>query len=119
MAYRVPERIYRTGDGRLVPHGHLEAAFLAFPEGEELSDEEAARLGVRDFVKSSRVPHNKMAAPPLDKQSPVPAEKSSLAELREIAQGHGIKVDGRWSVDRLRQEIEEVGTRPESSEEKS
>lgn len=44
--YTVPNHIWRTADGRLVPHGDLEAAFLAFPKGEELTDHDAKEKGV-------------------------------------------------------------------------
>lgn len=71
--FRVPERLYRTESGRLVRHGDPEAAFLAFPVGHELSDEEAERLGVTAFyetLKARSVPiDNKMAARPADKSA--------------------------------------------------
>lgn len=79
MSYRVPERIYRTKDGRLVRHGDPEAAFLAFPEGEELSDEEAKRFGLLEFEKKNRAPQpeEKQAAQPEDKQAAKPEDKSA------------------------------------------
>jgi hypothetical protein len=49
MTYKVPRHIWRTADGRLVSDGHLDAAFLAYPAGEEISDsvaEEKGLLGV-------------------------------------------------------------------------
>lgn len=44
--YTVPKHIWRTTDGHLVPHGDLEAAFLAYPAGEELTDHDAKEKGV-------------------------------------------------------------------------
>lgn len=71
MTFIVPERLYKTADGRLVRHNDPEAAFLAFPAGHELSDEEAQRWGVTAFyaaVKARSAPiDNKMAARPADK----------------------------------------------------
>lgn len=66
--FKVPERLYRTGDGRLVRHGDPAGAFLAFPAGYELSDEEATRLGVRAFYQSADLqPAAKMAPRARDK----------------------------------------------------
>lgn len=48
MVYKVPRHIWRTRDGRLVPDGDLDAAFLAYPAGEELSDHDAKAKGVLD-----------------------------------------------------------------------
>lgn len=44
--YTVPKHIWRTADGDLVPHGHLEAAFLQYPAGTELTDHDAEENGV-------------------------------------------------------------------------
>lgn len=65
----VPERLYRTEGGVLVRHGDPAAAFLAFPAGTELSDEEATRHGLVAFfaVKAKDAPENKMVARPADK----------------------------------------------------
>jgi hypothetical protein len=70
--YRVPNRLYRTVDGRLVGHNDPEAAFLAFPAGMELSDEEAQRFGLippeeKPEEKKTPRPADKMAARPRDK----------------------------------------------------
>jgi hypothetical protein len=68
--FKVPERLYRTTGDRFVAHGDPEAAFLAFPAGAELSDEEARRLGVAEyFAEKARAtpPQNKMGARPSDK----------------------------------------------------
>ncbi len=49
-AYRVPEHIWRTGDGRLVLTGHPDAAILAYPRGDEMSEDEARRRGIVDAL---------------------------------------------------------------------
>ena len=73
MAFVIKERLYHTADkSRLVRHGDLDAAFLAFTVGQELTDEEALRFGVIAFyaepvVRQGRTPANKMAARPADK----------------------------------------------------
>lgn len=38
--------------------------------------------------------------------TPPPAQPSELEQLRKHATELGVKVDGRWSLDRLRQEID-------------
>lgn len=48
--YRVPEHIYRTRDGRLVLHGDLDAAVLAYARGDEMSEDEARQRGIIDAV---------------------------------------------------------------------
>lgn len=67
----VPERLYYNADRRrLVGHGDPEAAFLAFPAGAELSDDNARRSGVTAFYEEKRreqAPQNKMRARPADK----------------------------------------------------
>lgn len=73
MTFKVPERLYRTEEGQLVRHGDPSAAFLAFPAGHEMSDEEAVRWGVRAFydaaakARPAATVENKMAARPADK----------------------------------------------------
>ncbi len=74
--YRVPERIYRTLTGRLVRHGHPEAAFLAFPAGMELSDEEAGRTGVLTFATEAV-----MRGEPLNKARPRTTDKADGAPV--------------------------------------
>lgn len=44
--YTVPKHIWRTAAGDLVPHGHLDAAFLAYAAGTEMTDHDAAASGV-------------------------------------------------------------------------
>jgi hypothetical protein len=76
MTFKVPERIYRTDAGLLVRHGDPRAAFLAFPAGYEMSDEEAQRWGVRAFFDGEKARSapivNKMAARPADKSAEKP-----------------------------------------------
>lgn len=40
--------IWRTGDGRHVPHGHLDAAILAYPAGDDVPDHVLAELAGDD-----------------------------------------------------------------------
>lgn len=61
-AYRIPEHIYRTRDDRLVLHGDPDAAFLAYARGDEMSDDEARRLGITDAVAGKR-PRDKSEKP--------------------------------------------------------
>ena len=71
--YRVPERLYRTVTGRLVRHGHPEAAFLAFPAGMELSDEEATRTGVLQYAVGES-----MREKPMDKGADRTTDKGNV-----------------------------------------
>lgn len=54
MVYKVPKHIWRTADGRLVPDGDLEAAFLAYPKGDELTDHDAEANGVLDVYPETK-----------------------------------------------------------------
>lgn len=76
----VDQRIYRTADGRLCSEGDPEAAFLVYPAGTELSDEEARRAGLLEEKK----PAAKMADKLADKAADKPADKafSMPAETR-------------------------------------
>lgn len=66
--FKVSERIYRTTDGRLVRENDPDAAFLAYPAGQDLSDEEAQRFGLLDFgAKRAPQPADKLATRPRDK----------------------------------------------------
>lgn len=49
-AYRVPEHIWRTTDGRLVLTGDTDAAFLAYARGDEMAEDEARRRGIVDAL---------------------------------------------------------------------
>jgi hypothetical protein len=59
--FRVTRRVYRTTEGRLVEEGDLEAAFLAYAVGDEVSDQEARRVGLAAFLGA------KAKAKPADK----------------------------------------------------
>ena len=67
--YTVPEHIWRTKDGDLVPNGHRDAAFLAYAKGDELTDHDADQRGVRGVYeeKSRRKPADKAVRKPADK----------------------------------------------------
>lgn len=78
MVYTVPKHIWRTADGRLVPDGDLEAAFLAYPKGDELSDHDAEAQGVLGVYPE---PSTKAVAEHGDKMVTAHGDKS--AELEE------------------------------------
>jgi hypothetical protein len=67
--FKVPQHIWRTKDGTLVPHGDPDAAFLAYAAGDELSDREAKARGLLTVYpeKSRRKPADKAMAKPADK----------------------------------------------------
>lgn len=67
--FKVPAHIWRTKDGEFVPHGHADAAFLAYAAGDELSDQEAKARGLLTVYpeKSRRKPADKAVAKPADK----------------------------------------------------
>lgn len=68
--YRVPRHIWRTHDGALVPHGHPEAAVLAYAEGDELTDHDAQARGLLDVYP------DKAVSKPADKAVRKPADKA-------------------------------------------
>jgi hypothetical protein len=49
-AYRVPEHVWRTNDGRLVLTGDPDAAILAYARGDQMSEDEAGRRGIVDAL---------------------------------------------------------------------
>lgn len=71
----VQEQVWRTDSGRLVEPGHPEAAFLAFAAGQDVSDREAERLGLSDYLKSRQAPQGKMVEPSLNKGVQAPGKK--------------------------------------------
>lgn len=71
----VTEHVWRTQDGRYVPPGHADAAFLAHATGDEVADREADRIGLADYLKSRATPENKMVARPSDKGRTAPGGK--------------------------------------------
>ena len=66
---RIRERLYwTTGQTRLVPEGHAEAAFLAFIVGDEVTDHRAKMLGlVGGTVAPPSTPTKAGAKPPAGK----------------------------------------------------
>lgn len=59
---------WKTGDGRLVPDGDPDAAFLAYPAGMEIPDATARQLGILvDEAKAKSAPANKARSKPADK----------------------------------------------------
>lgn len=71
----VTEHVWRTNDGRYVPTGHPEAAFLAYAPGQEVADREAQRIGLVDYLKSRSLPQDKAIARPMDKGVTTPGRK--------------------------------------------
>lgn len=69
---KAPFRVYRTVEGRLVPEGHPEAAFLEFPAGADLPNVVAAALG----LKQAEPLEDKQAAKPEDKARRRPRSRS-------------------------------------------
>jgi hypothetical protein len=54
----ISQRVYRTGDGRYVGEGDVDAAFLAYPIGTELSDREVRQLGLEQWAIAGVVARN-------------------------------------------------------------
>lgn len=71
----VQGQVWRTNDGRLVPSGDPDAAFLAFAAGQEVADREADRLGLSDYLKSRDKPQDKAITRPQDKGTTLPGKK--------------------------------------------
>ena len=71
----VSEHVWRTTDGRYVPAGDPDAAYLAHAKGDDVADSEAQRLGLAAFLKSRGAPLNKAVARPLDKGADAPGRK--------------------------------------------
>lgn len=59
--------IWRTTDGRHVPHEHPDAAFLAYPTGAETPDEVLDEVTGKPAGKARRQPANKATQPAGDK----------------------------------------------------
>lgn len=58
--------VWRTVDGRHVPDGHPDAAFLAYPAGDDLPADVAAEL-VAATAKAKAAPADKARTKPADK----------------------------------------------------
>jgi hypothetical protein len=71
----VTEHVWRTEEGRYVPAGHPEAAYLAYAPGQEVLDREAQRIGLADYLKSRSAPQDKSIARPMDKGVSAPGKK--------------------------------------------
>lgn len=71
----VTEHVWRTTDGRYVPAGHPDAAFLAHAPGVEIPDREAQRIGLSDYLKSRSKPaQDKSMGRPFDKGRTAPGK---------------------------------------------
>jgi hypothetical protein len=76
--YKVPRRLYWTADrSRLVEHGDMEAAFLAYPAGEEISMEEARRFGFLDTLDTPVTPEKAVDAAENKMRAARPADKAA------------------------------------------
>lgn len=73
---KATERIYRTRDGRLVKEGHLDAAFLAYPPGSQIPDDEARANGLLEDEKPALRRPAKNRTRHQDKAAAKPADKS-------------------------------------------
>lgn len=64
--YRVPQHVWRTKDDRLVLTGDPDAAFLAYPAGTDMAEDEARRRGIVDVLegKAARAKPDKAPAKP-------------------------------------------------------
>lgn len=65
---KAEERLWRTGDGRLVADGDLDAAFLAYTAGDEIAPADQDRVpGVAAEDKQRATPANKARQKAADK----------------------------------------------------
>lgn len=75
---KADRRVYRTADGQLVGEGDPQAAFLAYPVGEDVADDDAdayRALVAGGRAKAAAKPTDKAAAKPADKAAQKPADK--------------------------------------------
>lgn len=95
----------RTLDGRVYAAGEGTVS--------EFDDDDSGMIGLaKSLIASGQAEHYGDAgttedAPPPPPQEP-PADgdpEAELAQLRAEAEAAGVKVDGRWGADRLREEI--------------
>jgi hypothetical protein len=116
----IDRHLYLTEDrDRVVEEGDPAGRFLWANPGSEMPRDEAEKLGAikassdedvdgdsvtDDDRKAKSQPANKMRTSPGDKADDQP----DVEALRDVARGLDIKVDGRWSVDRLQQEIDKA-----------
>lgn len=64
---KATQRLYRTTDGELVAEGNLQAAFLAYNEGDDIAAADERKLAK---PKSQAPRENKLADKPEDKAAP-------------------------------------------------
>lgn len=68
MAFTLDKRLWLTSDREnVVDEGHPDAAFLLGGEGDEISDDEAARLGLKPSKKAANKADDKSANEPANK----------------------------------------------------
>lgn len=80
--FTVADRLYRTASGRLVRESDPAAAFLAYPPGTEVSDEEAKRSGLTEFYRpATEASADEKAAPPA--QNKVGATRPNKAKASD------------------------------------
>lgn len=114
MTYKVPERVYRSADGRLVRQDDPEAAFLAYVAGHELSDNAAKREGLPEFfAKKNRAqtPRDKQAAKPADKAGDRAADKDA-DEAADTAEDESPADDAPDAASEPEKQPEAVRTSP-------
>lgn len=83
MTVTLTRRLWYTADrSQVVPDGDTRAAFLLGPAGAAISDEEAARLGLKG------------TEPPLNKATAPGANKGGLSFETEVKGSEGAPIDG-------------------------
>lgn len=78
--YKVPQHVWRTDDGALVPDGHPDAAFLAYAAGDQLTDHDAEAKGLLAVYPAEKKSAKKAVSKPADKAVAKPADKSASEE---------------------------------------
>lgn len=64
----VTEHVWRTANGKFVPPGHVDAAYLAYAPGSEIPDADAQRIGLTDYLLKARAkPEDKARTAPMNK----------------------------------------------------
>lgn len=80
MPRKLDRHVWRTDDGRHVPPGHQDAAFLAYPAGDEVPDAVLGELGDVPAAKRGRRPADKADKAPV-------ADKGGLTIDRRAGEG--------------------------------
>jgi hypothetical protein len=94
------------------------AGLLIFPNGKEvskgdtieLSDDEIQNAGVADWIETKAIVKGGAA-----EKQPADTDAAEKAKLTSELEALGGKADGRWSIDRLREEVAkamEAATKP-------